>query len=632
MSYNSIQDNPYYQAAEEGLSESMQRINEMEADFHPSMMKEYEDVKHKLLQHAVDLVKFGVDKEVTDDNVILTINDKTYRINKKELLEHTGEEQFSALFPKPENYRETDGETTDKIDEYQQRNDPYLGHNVYDRVSPYMNPLRAMLSYLLMPMGSSYPNTPDMAGGPFSQPYGGHFQARDNSSGSDILQDVNSVQKKVIALEQEKNEARERADRLKNQCAKLYAKEEELNKQIETMKEDSTAIIEALRQEKDELESMYAQVKDGNDQAVRVKEEELQNAIQSKADLESQLENVKQQLDTANASLQETSNALKESNAALADAESKAKDAEDRARDAAEKAKQAEISLNKEEYENEKRKSDNRISDLERQLNDTKEKLNKNNRKIEESERYISNLKKEKDSLQGELKTVRKNKEDLESDIKKLREGDKEKEVYYRELESKAKELEKLAYKDAKFGTKNLNAFNKDFVSVSKDNTVLSIVGISGMKIINLSYGRDKGDNAIQMVAEKLMDAFGNSNVYRIMGDQFTIISQGGNYEDIQQKLNRIKDELSGVQISIIYGIALGAHSNDLQSMIKEAENACLMMKSGAGNGFSMSSVHQQQESAPEVAPEPPKPTVIAPGEPEDVDMDEMLMNYMDNE
>ena len=67
MSYNNVNDNPYYQAAEEGLSKAMQRISEMESDFHPYMMKEYEEVKNSLLQNAVDLVKFGVDKEIVDE-------------------------------------------------------------------------------------------------------------------------------------------------------------------------------------------------------------------------------------------------------------------------------------------------------------------------------------------------------------------------------------------------------------------------------------------------------------------------------------------------------------------------------------------------------------------------------------
>ena len=148
--------------------------------------------------------------------------------------------------------------------------------------------------------------------------------------------------------------------------------------------------------------------------------------------------------------------------------------------------------------------------------------------------------------------------------------------------------------------------------------------------MINLNYGRDRGDNAIKEVADKLVDSFRKENVYRIMGDQFTIIITGNNYENVLSKLAAIKDSLSSIQINISYGLAIGRNCDDLGQMVKVAEENEMQMKSGAGNGFSMSSIIPDSvQKGPIPEDNEPAKKEYSPDDPEDVSMDEMLMGYL---
>ena len=65
---------------------------------------------------------------------------------------------------------------------------------------------------------------------------------------------------------------------------------------------------------------------------------------------------------------------------------------------------------------------------------------------------------------------------------------------------------------------------------------------LNGLKKVNDSYGHEAGDKYICDSAEVLTSCFGKENVYRIGGDEFTVIILGETEEYIQKKMKKAKD------------------------------------------------------------------------------------------
>ena len=248
----------------------------------------------------------------------------------------------------------------------------------------------------------------------------------------------------------------------------------------------------------------------------------------------------------------------------------------------------------------------------------------------------VTNLKKEKEALKAEADNLKKDRNELTEQIEKLNEGDSEKQNFYRKLEEENALLKDLAYVDDKTGVWNLNAFNKDFPTMEddKDSTILAMVSITGTKMINITYGKKRGDKVIKIVAEELSKIYSKDHIYRILGDQFEVIITGENYEDVESKLKTLKESLAKQQINVSYGIAIGANCTTLQQMVKVSEDNAIQMKSGAESGHILADntpAEKTEEKAPqEKKPEKPKP--VTPDDPEEVDVDDMLMQYMNEE
>ena len=130
-------------------------------------------------------------------------------------------------------------------------------------------------------------------------------------------------------------------------------------------------------------------------------------------------------------------------------------------------------------------------------------------------------------------------------------------------------ELRHLAFHDSKFPSLlNSNAFNNDIRNINKDEVILSRAGIRGMKQINEEHGQYAGDNVIELTAAALQKAFPESSIYRVLGDQFNIISKNTTLNIVEGQLADVSRDLWEQKIEIVYGSSVGVNCKNIKEMI----------------------------------------------------------------
>lgn len=642
----------YFSLMVEKFLNAIRKLREMELHFNPStMMKEYNQVKSTMVSAAADLIKMGAECYQNGEVVCITVEEEIYDIPREDLKDFMGIESFDAVFGESESYEEVPEEEITEKEKSQnkageERNDylPYLD-SPYP-YAPLVMPIATFLSQLMMPfmgMAQSYQ---------MQQPAYGHSKSREQVKGSELMKDVNSFQKKIISLEREKDEAVAESEQIKEKCEAMQLKIEEAEKNLEAEKESYSATLEALSQERTELNLLLeAQQQTNNSMvveknALEEKISALSSQIQDKeretVDMGikySELIEQKKVLDAEFAKLKEEEQKIQsESEAKVSSLQKELNSVKEQLSKTSENLNKAQADVQrvmeeKRGVENAGRDSSRQLDELQKQLANQKKRAEESSKRFEESEKALKNSKTEKDSLKNSLEDVRKEKDRLSNELNELKKGDQEKVAFYKNMEKELAELKRLAYEDEKAGTANLNAFNRDFPNVAKNETILAMVSISGMKMINLSYGRETGDSIILKVADDLIKAFGKKNVYRIMGDQFVILAKNTNYDNVYSKLADIYNTLAVQSISIGFGIAIGNNCGELGQMISVAETGMNQMKAG-GVAVSAAQKPQETSSIPQdisnLQSETKEPVVTkAADEPEELEMDEMLMQFM---
>ncbi len=152
------------------------------------------------------------------------------------------------------------------------------------------------------------------------------------------------------------------------------------------------------------------------------------------------------------------------------------------------------------------------------------------------------------------------------------------------------KRLEYMTNHDLMTGLRNRNSF-ENYVNTIDKNRLYSVIlfDIDGLKFINDAYGHLKGDQAIKLASKAIVKAFkDDTTIFRIGGDEFTIISNI--YEDsiISEKLGQINRELETVEkeFNSSLSISCGYQINDTQDkgfidLFIEAENEMYRQKLG---------------------------------------------------
>ena len=110
----------------------------------------------------------------------------------------------------------------------------------------------------------------------------------------------------------------------------------------------------------------------------------------------------------------------------------------------------------------------------------------------------------------------------------------------------------------------------------------LAMIDLNYLKVINDTYGHDKGDEAIRTLCRTICEIFVHSPVFRIGGDEFAVILENHDYENLDElkdAFDRALDKLGEQEepwkaISAAAGYALFDPSRDtrVESVFKRAD------------------------------------------------------------
>ena len=114
-----------------------------------------------------------------------------------------------------------------------------------------------------------------------------------------------------------------------------------------------------------------------------------------------------------------------------------------------------------------------------------------------------------------------------------------------------ADELNEISKIDALTQVKNKRAYDmecqrlNDEIDAGTAAFGIIMADLNNLKTINDTYGHDKGDKAIKRLCRMLCDTFKHSPVFRIGGDEFVIIVEKQDYENVNKLIGTFDDNIS---------------------------------------------------------------------------------------
>ncbi len=107
-----------------------------------------------------------------------------------------------------------------------------------------------------------------------------------------------------------------------------------------------------------------------------------------------------------------------------------------------------------------------------------------------------------------------------------------------------------LAYTDALTNTQNKTAYtdrtNRLDLEIKEGSAAFAVIvlDLNNLKKMNDTYGHEYGDMLIVDAAAIIQKSFGRFSVYRIGGDEFSVILTDENYENYQELLKNFREEI----------------------------------------------------------------------------------------
>ena len=128
--------------------------------------------------------------------------------------------------------------------------------------------------------------------------------------------------------------------------------------------------------------------------------------------------------------------------------------------------------------------------------------------------------------------------------------------------------ISELAYRDSLTGVKNKRAYTEFTANLDKISNPLYVVivfDINDLKTVNDTFGHDLGDIMISDACRIICNNFKKSPVFRIGGDEFTVIAENSEYNNYPTHLYMLDETIrqynssaeNAIPISIAYGSAI---------------------------------------------------------------------------
>lgn len=150
--------------------------------------------------------------------------------------------------------------------------------------------------------------------------------------------------------------------------------------------------------------------------------------------------------------------------------------------------------------------------------------------------------------------------------------------------------MDELAYRDSLTGAGNKAAYEKaarkldwDILADTADFAIV-MGDLNYLKRINDSYGHDKGNEYIKGMHAMLAEAFTESPIFRIGGDEFVVIVQDRELERCEELVAGLRERMEKTmrdgslepweRISTAFGIGRYASGDDVEAVFKKADIA----------------------------------------------------------
>ncbi len=155
--------------------------------------------------------------------------------------------------------------------------------------------------------------------------------------------------------------------------------------------------------------------------------------------------------------------------------------------------------------------------------------------------------------------------------------------------------INSLAYRDALTGVKNKAAYQEaerrleEQMRQGRPEFAVVVLDINNLKRVNDQFGHDFGDMLIMDACKLICKSFPHSPVYRVGGDEFTVILEGASYTNYAQLLENLQSAIKEYnhmshqdnRLSIARGIAIYNSETDLvfSNVFKRADDAMYQNK-----------------------------------------------------
>lgn len=162
------------------------------------------------------------------------------------------------------------------------------------------------------------------------------------------------------------------------------------------------------------------------------------------------------------------------------------------------------------------------------------------------------------------------------------------------ERKRQEKKIKKLTYRDALTGLYNRRFFEEELKRLdTKRQLPISIImaDVNGLKIINDSYGHQKGDEVLEKTADILKSSLREEDILaRQGGDEFAVLLPKTSKKEcskilsrIKQRTKKVKDNKLQVPVSVAVGMAVKNEINeDINEVYQKADDAMYKNKLSA--------------------------------------------------
>ena len=186
--------------------------------------------------------------------------------------------------------------------------------------------------------------------------------------------------------------------------------------------------------------------------------------------------------------------------------------------------------------------------------------------------------------IDGKPTYVRLKASEIEEDGKRLIVfGIEDVDIYIRREQQQASELSvarELATKDALTSVRNNYAFSQEKKKLNDQiekhesgEFAIVICDINDLKYVNDTKGHQAGDTLIRKACSRICNVFKHSSVFRIGGDEFAVICQGQDYDNIGKLLDEMNAEnMENSDVQIAFGMTRYCLGESVDDIIKSAD------------------------------------------------------------